>query len=70
VKKFPKGRKSKNGFRRKIRVSEGFGSGKASLRLGLLGWIQGWKGKRVQRSGKKHRLKTSGKGVRTKGRKR
>lgn len=70
VKKFLKGRKSENGFRRKIRVSEGFESGKAPLSLGLLGWIYGWKGKRVQRSGKKHRPRTNRNGVRTKGKER
>ncbi len=69
MKKFLKGRKPENGFRRKIRVSEGFRGGAGPLRLGLLGWIQGREGERVQRSGKKHRPRASGNGVRTRGRK-
>lgn len=37
---------------------------KGALRLGVLGWIQGWKGERGQRRGKKHGFRTNGNGAR------
>lgn len=53
-----------------MRVSEWLGGGTDPLRLGLLGWIQGREGERVQRSGEKHGIRTRGKWARRGGRKR